>query len=248
MKLLVVGLGGFMGNEVAKLAVDGFKGSELAAGVNMRGCTSYGVPCATSFDDAETNVDCIIDFSHHDATMELLAFAKKNKLPLVLATTGQTDEERAAIDEAAKEIPLFFASNYSMGIALQVELAKKAATAFPEADIEIVETHHNRKVDAPSGTALTLASEISKVRGDAPVTSGRTGMGKREEGEIGVQAVRRGNIVGIHEVYLSTQNQTITITHEAHSRALFAEGAITAAAWLQGKGPGLYDMKDMVKF
>ena len=252
MKILVVGLGGFMGHEVAKLALAGFKGCELAGGIDPNGCPDIDTVCVADFNAAANeaafaDVDCVVDFSHHSNTFALLDFVKAKNLPLVLATTGQTDEERTAIAEAAKQIPLFFASNYSMGVALLVELAKKTAIAFPEADIEIVETHHNRKVDAPSGTALTLANEIASVRKDAQITSGRTGMGKREPGEIGVQAVRRGNIVGIHEVLVSTQNQTITLKHEAHSRALFAEGALSAAAWLSGKPAGLYDMKALVE-
>lgn len=255
MKILVSGLGGYMGGEVATLALNEFKGASLAGGIDPRGCTSYDVPCFASYDEVKKalsagsfSFDAIIDFSHHDGTKELLDFATANKKPLVLATTGQTDEEREMIAAASKEIPLFFASNYSMGVALLVELAKKAATAFPEADIEIVETHHNRKVDAPSGTALTLAEEISKARGGAKITTGRSGQGARQAGEIGVQAVRRGNIVGIHDVILSTNNQTITLSHEAHSRALFAEGALSAVAWLVDKKPGIYDMKDIIKF
>lgn len=255
MKILVSGLGGFMGGEVAKLALAGYEGAKLAGGVDPMGCKDSSIKCFSSYNEAavaldsgEISVDVVVDFSHHDGTRDLLDFVTSKKLPLVLATTGQTDEERKMITEASKKIPLFFASNYSMGIALLVELAKKTASAFPEADIEIVETHHNRKVDAPSGTALTLADEISKARAGAKITSGRSGMGAREKGEIGVQAVRRGNIVGIHEVLVSTNNQTITLKHEAHSRALFAEGAVAAAAWLLDKGPGLYDMKDIVKF
>lgn len=247
MKILISGLGGFMGREVAKLALAGYKGAELTGGVDPNGSAEYADICAPSFDAANPDVDCVIDFSHHSSTAELLAFARKNSLPLVIATTGQTEEELSAIKEAAKVIPVFFAANYSLGVALLVELAKKTAVLFPEADIEIVETHHNRKVDAPSGTALTLARELASVRDDAKITTGRSGQGKRESGEIGVQAVRRGNIVGIHEVFITTQNQTISLKHEAHSRALFAEGAVTAAKWLTDKPAGLYDMKKLLE-
>ena len=236
-----------MGREVEKLVREGYRGSELAGGVDItatEGCSD--VPVAASFDEAITDVDCIVDFSHHAGTKGLLDFAVKNNIPLVLATTGQTDEERAMISEAAKQIPLFFASNYSLGIALLVELAKKAAAAMPDAEIEIVEMHHERKIDAPSGTALTLANEIKTVRPEANIVSGRSGMGKREPNDIGISAVRMGNIVGIHEVMIGTQNQTITLKHEAHSRALFAEGALAAAAFIQGKPAGLYDMKSLI--
>ena len=247
MKILLSGLGGHMGAEVVKLAKEGVRGAVITAGVDPNGADYPDIPNAKSFDEAETDVDVIIDFSHHSATEALLAFAVKNHLPLVLATTGQTEEEREMISQAAKEIPLFFASNYSVGVALLVELAKKAAAVFPEADIEIVETHHNRKVDAPSGTAITLAEEIASVRDNAVIAFGRSGYGKREAGSIGVQSVRMGNIVGIHEVLIGTPSQTITLKHEAHSRALFAEGAIAAADFLKDKPAGFYDMKSMVK-
>jgi 4-hydroxy-tetrahydrodipicolinate reductase len=245
MKLLVSGLCGFMGKEVAALAMDGYRGAELAAGVDSAADGSESVPCAKTFTDAQTNVDCIVDFSHHSCTKELLAFAVTNRLPLVLATTGQTEEEKAAIVQAAKEIPLFFAANYSLGVALLIELAVQTAKAMPEAEIEIIEQHHDRKIDAPSGTALAIAEAIGQVR-NAPVVSGRTGHGKRSENEIGIHSVRMGNIVGVHEVLIGTKNQTITLKHEAHSRALFAEGALAAAAFLCGKSAGLYDMKSMI--
>ena len=134
----------------------------------------------------------------------------------------------------------------SLGIALLVELAKLTAAAMPEADIEIIERHHNRKLDAPSGTALMLAKAVCDVRTDAFVNTGRSGHGKREVGEIGIHAVRMGNIVGIHEVIVGTASQTITLKHEAHDRALFAEGGIAAAEFLVKCGAGLYDMKSIV--
>lgn len=246
MKVLVSGLCGFMGKEVAALALEGYRGAELVAGVDKKADGSECVPCATEFAHAYTDVDCIIDFSHHDGTEELLNFAVKHRLPLVLATTGQTEREKAAIIEAAKEIPLFFAANYSLGVALLIELAVQTAKAMPDAQIEIIEQHHDRKVDAPSGTALAIADAIGKVRKDAAVVSGRTGQGKRTPTEIGIHSVRMGNIVGIHEVMVGTKNQCITLKHEAYNRALFAEGALAAADFLCGKPAGLYDMKSMI--
>ena len=148
--------------------------------------------------------------------------------------------------EAAKEIPVFYSANMSMGVALLAELAKKTAAIYPDADIEIVETHHNRKIDAPSGTALMIANAIKEVRKAATLMMGRSGQGKRAEQEIGLHAVRRGNIVGIHEVLVSTDTETITLKHEAHSRALFADGAMAAAQFLCGKPAGLYRMQDMI--
>lgn len=246
MRILINGLYGHMGAEVAKLAAEGCRGAELTAGADVNCPESGAVPCAKDIRDAETDVDCIIDFSHHSGTDALLAFAVKNKLPLVLATTGQTEEERAAILAASKQIPLFFAANYSVGIALLIELAKKTAAFMPDAEIEIIEKHHDRKLDAPSGTALAIASAIQEVRSDATLNCGRSGHAKRTKEEIGIHAIRMGNIVGEHEVIIGTPNQTITLKHEAHSRALFAEGALAAAEFLCGKPAGLYDMKSMV--
>ena len=191
-------------------------------------------------------MDVVVDFSHHSCTGDLLAYAVGNGIPLVLATTGQTEEERAAIRKAAETIPLFFAANYSLGVALLIELARKTAAAMPDAEIEIVEVHHDRKVDAPSGTALAIADAICQIRPESTVHSGRSGMGKRTPEEIGIHAVRMGNVVGIHEVMIGTQNQTITLKHEAHSRALFAEGALAAADFLMGKPAGLYDMTSLL--
>ena len=247
MKILVSGLGGHMGAEVAKLCQAGCRGAVLTAGVDYQNAGSVtAVPCAPDFAPACADVDCVVDFSHHACTGDLLAFGVKNHLPLVIATTGQTEEERAAIEEAAKQIPIFFAANFSLGIALLIELAKKAAAAMPDAEIEIVEKHHDRKLDAPSGTALAIARALQTVRPEAEIVCGRSGMAKRTKTEIGISAIRMGNIAGEHEVLIGTDNQTISLKHETHSRALFAEGALAAAAFLQGKGPGLYTMQDLV--
>ena len=248
MRILINGLCGHMGAEVAALAMKGCRGAQLVAGADANCTGNAVVPCVKDISDAETDVDCIIDFSHHACTGALLEFAVKNRLPLVLATTGQTEQERAAIRQAAEKIPLFFAANYSLGIALLIELAKKAAALMPDAEIEIIEKHHDRKLDAPSGTALAIGEAIREVRPDATFSLGRSGMGKRTPQEIGFHAIRMGNIVGEHEVLLGTQNQTISLRHEAHSRALFAEGALAAAAFLCGKPAGLYDMKSLVTF
>ena len=164
----------------------------------------------------------------------------------MLATTGQTEEEKAMITKAAESIPVFFAANFSMGVALLIDLAKKAAQTMPDAEIEIVEAHHDRKLDAPSGTALAIANAIKEVRPEATFNMGRSGYAKREPNEIGISAIRMGNIVGIHEVMIGTQNQTITLKHEAHSRALFAEGALQAAAFIADKPAGLYNMESLI--
>ncbi len=245
MKILLSGIGGHMGAEVLRLAEQGYKDAEITTGVDLNGF-SGAIPCARSFDGASAEADLIIDFSHHSATKALLDFAVSNHLPLVLATTGQTAEELEMIKRAAGAIPLFFSANYSVGVALLIELAKKAASVMKDADIEIVETHHNRKLDAPSGTALAIANGIQSVRPELHTNVGRSGQCRREKDEIGISSVRMGNIVGEHEVILCTENQSITLKHEAYSRALFAEGALTAAEFLLGKPAGLYDMNSML--
>ena len=191
-------------------------------------------------------MDCIVDFSHHEATQKLLEYAISQNIPVVLSTTGHTEEEKKLIYAAAKKIPVFYSANMSLGIALLVELAKKTAEAMPDAEIEIIEKHHNRKIDAPSGTALMIADALHEVRPDSYANNGRSGQGKRQKNEIGIHAIRMGNIVGEHEVIVGTENQTITLRHEAHSRALFAEGALAAAAFIKDKPAGLYDMKSLV--
>ena len=246
MRILLSGLCGRMGEEMQKLLSSKPRGMELTAGVDAFAEGETPVPCAKSFQDACSEVDCVIDFSHHSMTNELTAFAVQNKLPLVIATTGQTAEEKQMILQAAERIPVFFAPNYSLGIALLTELAKKTAEVMKDAEIEIVEAHHDQKLDAPSGTALTLAEAIREVRPEANNVVGRSGQGKRTKEEIGIHSIRMGNIVGMHEIIIGTPNQTITLKHEQHSRALFAEGALAAAEFLQGKPAGLYDMKSMI--
>ena len=246
MKILICGVGGRMGREVAKLALDGVRGSSVAAGFDVVPLDTREFITYTDWNAVTEKVDCIIDFSHHNATEALLGFATQNSIPVVIATTGHTDEEKEKILAASKEIPVFHSANMSLGIALLVELAKTTAKAFPDADIEIIEKHHNRKLDAPSGTALLLANAIKEVRKSAKFIFGRCGQAKREAEEIGIHAVRMGNIIGEHEVIVGTDTQTITLKHEAHSRALFAEGAIAAADYLCGKPAGLYDMERMI--
>ena len=248
MNVLLNGITGHMGREVERLCQEGYRGAKLVMGVDVNCIGTESVPTFKSFSEIDSvdNVDCIVDFSFHTATPGMLNFAVENRIPVIVATTGHTEEETEAIREASASIPVFFSANMSLGVALLVELAKTAVLAMPEAEIEIVEKHHNRKLDAPSGTALMLAREICDVRPTAYVNAGRSGQGKRTSDEIGIHAIRMGNIVGEHEVIVGTQNQTITLKHEAHSRALFAEGALAAAAFLVGCTPGLYDMKSIV--
>lgn len=245
MNILLNGICGYMGREVVALCRIGYRGARLAGGVDPNG---DGEEIYVSFDSVpqELPIDCVIDFSHHSATPALLEFAKDRALPVVIATTGHTEDELSEIMRASKYIPVFHSANMSLGIALLLELAKQAAAAMPEADIEIIEKHHNRKLDAPSGTALMLADAICEVKPSSYSKTGRSGHGKRTKEEIGIHSVRMGNVVGDHEVILSTGNQTLTLKHEAHSRALFAEGGLCAAEFIIGKSAGLYDMKSLV--
>lgn len=247
--VILSGMYGHMGREVLKLCENSYRGSSIVYGIDPQCDGSISVPAAKSFSEADTPVaDCVIDFSHHSCTGDLVDYSVKNGYPLVIATTGQTPEEKEMIFRAAERIPVFFAANYSLGIALLIELAKKTAASFPDAEIEIVEKHHDRKIDAPSGTALAIADAIRSVRPEAENVCGRSGQGKRKPNDIGIHAIRMGNIVGEHEVIIGTQTQTITLKHEAHSRALFAEGAVCAAEFLCGKPAGMYSMNDLVSY
>ena len=248
MNILLNGISGFMGREVVKLCDSGYRGASLICGVDPNANGSGNVETFSSLESVASvdGVDCIIDFSHHSVTPALLDFAVANELPLVLCTTGHTEDEIALIHNAAMSIPLFYSGNMSVGIALLIELAKTTAAALPEAEIEIIEKHHNRKIDAPSGTAFMLADAICQVRPDVYAHCGRCGMTKRTKNEIGIHSIRMGNIVGEHEVIIGTPSQTISLKHEAHNRALFAEGAIAAAEFLIGQMPGMYNMKSML--
>ena len=238
MKAIVCGANGAMGQLLCAAL-----GEHLAGKVSLDGANGV----AKTFEElGETSADTVIDFSHHSAIGQVLDYALPRGLSVVIGTTGHTEEEKQRILEAAKSIPVFFSGNMSLGIAVLCRLAAQAAGAFPEADIEIVETHHNRKVDAPSGTALMLFRAIQGVRPQAVARCGRSGECKRTKEEIGVNSIRMGNVVGIHEIHICTPNQTLTLRHEAHNRGMFAEGAVEAAKFLEGKGPGLYDMEALL--
>ena len=204
-----------------------------------------GVP-RTFAELGELKADVVIDFSHHTAVNEVLAYAKRIGSAAVIGTTGHTPEEKALIFAAAEEIPVFYAGNVSLGIAVLCRLVKQAASFFPDADIEIVEIHHTRKVDAPSGTAHMLFNAGKEVRPEAVENCGRSGEGKRTKNEIGVHALRMGNVVGIHEVHITTPNQSLVLKHESGSRAMLADGAVDAAKFMVGKGKGLYDMESIL--
>lgn len=246
MRILVHGAGGHMGRIICGMAAEGRCGAELTAQVSPELQADPDNAVYTSLTDFTGEADCVIDFSHHSSTGDLLRYCTERKIPVVIATTGQTEEERGEIARAAEEIPVFFAANMSVGVAVLCDLARRAAAAFPEADIEIIEKHHNRKVDVPSGTALMIANAIHDVREDAEFVIGRHENGKRQPRQIGIHSIRIGNEVGTHEIIISNGNETLTLKHEAENRALFAEGAMKAAAFLCGKPAGLYNMKDML--
>ncbi len=245
MRIILNGFSGRMGAAVLEVSSNGYMNSEIVAGVDIV-ISESDIPCYTSFSDIKEKADCIIDFSNHAAIKTVAEYAVVSNLPLVVSTTGHTEEEKEIIRKAAESVPVFYSANMSMGVALLCRMATLTAKTLPGADIEIVETHHNRKLDAPSGTALMILNAIKSVRENAKAVFGRHGMSKREPDEITVHAVRRGNIVGIHEVIVSTDYETITLKHEAHSRTLFAEGAIAAADFIVGKKPGLYDMSTLI--
>ena len=239
MKALLCGANGAMGK-----LIDGILGSQVTARVSLDG--ENGV--ARTFDElAPNDANIIIDFSHHTAIADVISYAKTHNCAVVVGTTGHTAEEKALIQEAARELPVFFSGNMSLGIAVLCRLAKEAAKWFPDADIEIVEVHHNRKVDAPSGTAHMLFNAIAQVRPEAVENCGRAGEGKRTKNEIGISSLRMGNVVGIHEVHICTGNQTLTLRHEAGNRGMLAEGAVEAARFLLGKPNGLYNMDDLLE-
>ena len=241
MKIIVNGASGRMGKEVLLSAQNGYRGASVAAAVDMTRPETDS-PAYTDLKDVREEGDILVDFSHHSATKSVLDFALLRGIPVVIATTGQTEEEQQMIVDAAKQIPVFFAGNMSIGIALLVSLVKPAVATFPDADVEIVETHHNQKLDVPSGTALMIARGIQQVKENATLCIGRHENGKRPVGEVGIHSIRMGKVVGIHEVHINTGSQTITLKHEAHSRSLFAEGALHAAAFLQDKPAGLYSL------
>ena len=239
MRAVLCGANGAMGK-----LIDGILGADIVGRVSIDG--ENNVP-KTFAELGRVEADVVIDFSHHTAVSDVLAYAKGIGAAAVIGTTGHTPEEKAMITAAAEEIPVFFSGNMSLGIAVLCRLAKQAAAAFPDADIEIVEVHHTRKVDAPSGTALMLFNAIKEVRPQAVANCGRAGEGKRTKEEIGIHALRMGNVVGIHEIHIHTGNQSLTLKHESGSRAMLADGAVDAARFMVGKAKGLYNMEDMLE-
>ncbi len=204
-------------------------------------------PVYDSIECVKEKIDVIVDFSSPKALDKILEFCKTNKVPAVLCATGYTEEQIEKIKQTSKEIALFRSGNMSLGVNLLIDLVKKAAATLYGFDVEIIEKHHNQKVDAPSGTALMLADAAKEVLTESKYTYGRQGIvGKRDKNEIGIHAVRGGSIVGEHDVIFAGNCETITLSHQATDRSVFANGAIAAAKYLASKSTGLYNMSDVI--
>jgi len=248
IKVILSGCGGYMGNVVTGL-IESDTEMSIAAGIDKFTAEGKKYPVYASFAECGESADVIIDFSHPSVLEDMLTFAVNKKCALVLAVTGYTGEQNEKILEASKHIPVFQSGSMSMGINLMKTLIKKAAEALgDDFDIEIIERHHNRKLDAPSGTALLLADALNETfeeKKDYNCT--RYGKdAKRKKSEIGIHAVRGGTIVGEHEVIFAGLDEIIEIKHTSLSRNIFAAGAIRAAKYIYGKEPGYYNMDDML--
>lgn len=246
-KLILCGACGKMGRVIADI-VSKRDDCEIIAGVDKfpQECS---FPVYESIFDISKKADAVVDFSHPSALDDLLKYSEQNNCSLVLATTGYDDEQKKKIQDASKVSPIFFTYNMSMGINLLANLAQKAVEVLgSDFDIEIVEKHHNQKIDAPSGTALMLADAICEVTPN-PMKYEYDRHSKREKrskNEIGLHAVRGGTIVGEHEIIFAGRDEIITLSHSARSKEVFAVGAVNAAIYMAGKAPGLYDMKELI--
>ena len=248
LNIMLCGCGGRMG--AAFTAAATAAGDRIVAGVDINPSDANPYPVFTSPEEFSGHADVIVDFSHHSALNGLLAYAKATKTPLVVCTTGHTEEELAAMREAAAEVAVFFSRNMSLGINLLMALCRRAAaTLGADFDVEIIEKHHNKKLDAPSGTALMLADCIKETDSATPhpyIFERASERRQRERGEIGISAVRGGTIVGDHDVMFCGKDEVITLSHSATSREVFATGAMRAAHFMAGKCSGFYNMDDVI--
>lgn len=247
-KIAVVGCNGKMGGFVAE-AVKENENCEALFGIDAFGESKYDFPVYKSFDEAADKPDVIIDFSNPAALDGMLAYALKNSVPCVICTTGYSQEQVEKIKAASKKIAVFYSGNMSLGINLLIELAKQATKVLGGSfDIEIVEKHHNLKVDAPSGTALMIADAVSDTLEKEPqyVYDRHSYRKKRSKNEIGIHSVRGGTIVGEHEVIFAGHDEVVTVTHQAQSKQVFAVGAVNAALFLSSQGAGMYQMSDLL--
>ena len=245
LNILLCGCGGRMGAAVAAAA--NAAGDRIVAGVDVNPTAAMPYPVFTSPEEFTGKADVMIDFSHHSALEGLLAYATRTGTPLVVCTTGHTEEEMQMMKKASEKVAVFFSRNMSLGINLLISLCRRAAATLGEDfDIEIIEKHHNQKLDAPSGTALMIADALCEDAEHPYVYDRHAVRKKREKGEIGLHAVRGGTIVGEHEVMFCGKDEIVTLSHSAASREVFATGALRAANFLVGKGAGFYNMDDVV--
>ncbi len=244
-RIILVGCNGHMGQTVTR-ALDNYPDCSIVAGIDSNRQTLNPYPVFDNFSELRVEADVLIDFSTPRLLKNILCYAAQKKLPCVIATTGYSEQEIGLIKDYAKDIPIFFSFNMSLGVNLLCSLAKTAAKVLGGGfDIEIIEKHHNQKVDAPSGTAIMLANAVNDGTKEF-VYERHSKRQKRKPSEIGIHSVRGGTIVGEHEVIFAGNDEVITLSHSAASKAVFAEGAINAARFLVGKTPKIYDMHDLV--
>lgn len=247
IKVLINGCNGKMGQEVQK-QLDSYDNCILIGGFDKENTGKFTFPVYTNFEEIVEKPDVIIDFSIPKATLSMLQYAKQNNIPVVIATTGFSEEENLKIKEYSKDLPIFKSANMSFDINLMAKVLNMVAKALSNTDIEIIESHHNRKIDSPSGTALLLADSINKAL-DNSLTyefDRHNKHEKRSKNEIGFSSIRGGNIVGEHSVLFLGENETFEITHKAYSRSVFADGAIKAACFLVNKSNGFYTMDNLL--
>jgi 4-hydroxy-tetrahydrodipicolinate reductase len=248
INIIINGVNGKMG-QVLALAASKTDDIRVAAGIDkVPDCVQNSFPVYMALNDCREQADILIDFSRPDALLDNLLFAEEHKISVVIATTGFNEEEKKRINEASKCIPIFMAANMSLGVNLQMELAKNAAAFLGEAyDIEIIEKHHNQKVDSPSGTALAIADSINEAfTYPKDYVYGRHSKTERRGREIGIHAIRGGTLSGEHSVMFIGTDEVIEINHTALSRDVFGIGALKAAKYLYNKGPGLYGMNNII--
>lgn len=247
LNILISGACGAMGKNVY-LSASQHEDIKVTAGVD-KFPQKLSFPVYENFESVTEPVDVVIDFSNVSSLDGMLAFALKRNIPVVIATTGYNEKQLAAINDAAKKIPVFKTANFSVGVNVLCALVKKAAEFLGEDyDIEIIEKHHHNKLDAPSGTALMLADTANSVFDDKLnyEYDRHSKRAKRTKSEIGIHSIRGGSIVGEHDVLFAGENEVVTLSHNAESRAVFAGGSIRAARFIVGKAPGMYDMTDVL--
>lgn len=247
-KVIINGISGKMGTVICNVAKD-FKDIDIVAGIDKFPKENSNIKIFSSPSEVNIDYDVLLDFSRADALKGLLELTEKTKKPLVICSTGFSEDDLKLIDEKSKSLPLFRSANMSLGINLINSLLKKVAPLlYGNYDIEIIEKHHNQKVDAPSGTALLLADTIKdSLKDDTKYVYGREGQHKREKEEIGIHAIRGGSIVGDHDVIFAGTGEVIELSHKAISRDVFAVGALKACEYMSNiKEPGLYDMNDVI--